>query len=92
MISLQSLLSDAAPNDPQDAQVASHYINDRAGFEATAREWTSKYAHGQKDPEAGLDKNAILRLVEMGFDRTTVVKALRNANGNEQTAIESLLS
>ncbi|KAJ3304459.1 hypothetical protein HDV03_002803 [Kappamyces sp. JEL0829] len=91
LISLQSLLFDPVPDDPQDAQVAGHYLRDRQGFEDTAREWTVKYATGIADPEAGLDKAAIGRLVEMGFERVTVVKALRETSGNEQGAIEKLL-
>lgn len=36
MISLQSLLQSPEPNDPQDAQVANHYIKDLNGFKQTA--------------------------------------------------------
>lgn len=43
------------------------------------------------DPEYGLDKEAILRLAEMGFERAKVVKALRDASGNEGNAVEMLL-
>lgn len=88
-------MCDPAPDDPQDAQVARHYLSDRAGFEQTAREWTRKHASDQNatpDPEAGLDKSAILRLVEMGFERSRVVSALRQASGNEGNAVEALLS
>lgn len=92
MISLQSLLCDAAPDDPQDAQVARHYLSDRPGFEKTAREWTAKYASGKIDPEFGLDQEAIQRICEMGFERSLVVKCLKERNGKEQEAIELLLS
>ncbi|ORY38639.1 ubiquitin conjugating enzyme, partial [Rhizoclosmatium globosum] len=53
LISLQSLMSDAAPDNPQDAQVARHYISDRAGFDDTARQWTKQYAGGNatEDPD-----------------------------------------
>ncbi|RUP43290.1 ubiquitin-conjugating enzyme/RWD-like protein [Jimgerdemannia flammicorona] len=44
LISLQSLLSTPEPNDPQDAQVASHYLRDPVGFAETARYWTEVYA------------------------------------------------
>lgn len=37
MISLQSLLCSPEPKDPQDAEVAKHYLSDRSGFEDTAR-------------------------------------------------------
>ncbi|KAJ3254495.1 putative lipase atg15 [Boothiomyces macroporosus] len=80
LISLQSLLCDAAPDDPQDAQVARHYLSDRPGFEKTAREWTAKYATGKIDPEFGLDQEAIQRICEMGFERSLVVKCLKERN------------
>ncbi|GAA5860700.1 hypothetical protein JCM3774_006257 [Rhodotorula dairenensis] len=44
LVSLQSLLSTPEPSDPQDAEVAKHYLTDRAGFESTARYWTEVYA------------------------------------------------
>jgi ubiquitin-conjugating enzyme (huntingtin interacting protein 2) len=91
LISLQSLLCDPAPDDPQDAQVAGHYLRDRQGFEETAREWTRKYASGQIDPEFGLDQAVITRIVDMGFERGLVVKALRECGGKEQEAIEYVL-
>ncbi|KAI8914368.1 ubiquitin-conjugating enzyme/RWD-like protein [Gorgonomyces haynaldii] len=92
LISLQSLLCDPVPNDPQDAQVASHYLKDRKGFEDTARQWTRLHAMGGfvVDEEAGLDKDVIGRLEQMGFDRKRVVQALRQA-GNENGAIDLLL-
>lgn len=62
LVSLQSLLCSPEPSDPQgatasariglsglvrpDAEVARHYMNDRKGFEATARHWTEAYAKG----------------------------------------------
>ncbi|BGP56831.1 hypothetical protein JCM8202_006019 [Rhodotorula sphaerocarpa] len=44
LVSLQSLLSTPEPSDPQDAEVAKHYLTDRAGFESTAKYWTEVYA------------------------------------------------
>lgn len=44
LVSLQSLLSTPEPNDPQDAEVAKHYLSDRDGFEQTAKFWTEVYA------------------------------------------------
>jgi hypothetical protein len=72
--------------------VASHYINNRSGFEETAREWTKKHATGTSDPEFGLDKQSIERLLQMGFERSQVVDALRRSAGKEQDALEALLS
>lgn len=36
MISLQSLLQSPEPNNPQDAQVANHFLKDPEGFKQTA--------------------------------------------------------
>jgi ubiquitin-conjugating enzyme (huntingtin interacting protein 2) len=80
------------PDDPQDAQVAGHYLRDRQDFERTAREWTRKFATGTEDPEFGLDPGAISRMTDMGFDRALVIKALRECGGKEQEAIEYVLS
>ncbi|GAA6016173.1 hypothetical protein JCM11491_003755 [Sporobolomyces phaffii] len=44
LVSLQSLLSTPEPSDPQDAEVAKHYLTDRKGFEETAKFWTEVYA------------------------------------------------
>ncbi|TCD66854.1 hypothetical protein EIP91_000808 [Steccherinum ochraceum] len=46
LISLQSLLCSPEPNDPQDAEVAKHYMTSRASFEETAKYWTHIYAGG----------------------------------------------
>ena len=46
LISLQSLLCSPEPNDPQDAEVAKHYMTSRPSFEDTARYWTHVYAGG----------------------------------------------
>ncbi|KAJ3020478.1 hypothetical protein HKX48_000751 [Thoreauomyces humboldtii] len=51
LISLQSLLCDAAPDNPQDAEVAGHYLRDRADFNRTARQWTEIHAGGASASE-----------------------------------------
>ncbi|KAJ3330994.1 hypothetical protein HDU76_004348 [Blyttiomyces sp. JEL0837] len=95
LISLQSLLSDPAPNDPQDAQVARHYLTDKAGFDSTARQWTQMYAKSGDiaavDDDAGIDQGALKRLCDMGFDRQKVIQSLRKHNGDEQRAVEAIL-
>ena len=50
LISLQSLLCSPEPNDPQDAEVARHYMTSNQSFRDTARYWTHIYAGG---PEVG---------------------------------------
>ena len=46
LISLQSLLCSPEPRDPQDAEVAKHYMTSKSSFEDTARYWTMIYAGG----------------------------------------------
>ena len=44
LLSISSLLTDANPDDPLVPEIAHIYKTDRAKYEATAREWTRKYA------------------------------------------------
>ncbi|KIM21145.1 hypothetical protein M408DRAFT_33604, partial [Serendipita vermifera MAFF 305830] len=59
MISLQSLLCSPEPSDPQDAEVAKHYMASREGFEETARYWAEIYAGAPaKKSKTGKEKAA----------------------------------
>ncbi|THH31619.1 hypothetical protein EUX98_g2574 [Antrodiella citrinella] len=95
LISLQSLLCSPEPNDPQDAEVAKHYMTSRASFEETARYWTHIYAGGPgKDGKksgktgdsrdevamAGLDKAHVDKFEALGFERSKVIDVLRRLN------------
>lgn len=83
LISLQSLLCSPEPNDPQDAEVAKHYMTSRSSFEETARYWTRAYAGGPEDRSgkagedqvaiAGLEKAHVDRFEALGFPRDKVV-------------------
>lgn len=44
LLSICSLLTDANPDDPLVSEIAHLYKLDRAKYEATAKEWTKKYA------------------------------------------------
>ena len=44
LLSISSLLTDANPDDPLVPEIAHIYKTDKAKYEATAREWTRKYA------------------------------------------------
>jgi len=99
LISLQSLLSTPEPADPQDAEVAAHCLRDRKGFDETARYWTEVYASKEQPVEEsswvipdGVKREAVRKLVEMGFRGEGVVRALQNSNGNEDLALEALLT
>jgi ubiquitin-conjugating enzyme (huntingtin interacting protein 2) len=87
LISLQSLLCSPEPNDPQDAEVAKHYMTSRSSFEETARYWAITYAgaprrSGPKDVDeevamAGLEKAHVDKFEALGFDRSKVVSMPR---------------
>lgn len=83
LISLQSLFQSPEPNDPQDAEVAKHYLSDHAGFEKTAKYWTSIYANDQENSEAndaklyGIDEDTVKKFENMGFPRENVIEVLR---------------
>ncbi|VUZ48618.1 unnamed protein product [Hymenolepis diminuta] len=65
LLSIQALLDNPEPDDPQDAVVAKQYKLNRDIFNITAKHWASIYAHGpnrQPDCEAKVEK-----LVQMGF-------------------------
>ncbi|KAJ3031656.1 UNVERIFIED_CONTAM: Ubiquitin-conjugating enzyme E2 27 [Siphonaria sp. JEL0065] len=96
LISLQSLMSDAAADNPQDAQVANHYLTDRAGFDNTARQWTKQFAGAgaTEDPDyidPSVDRTILQRLVDMGFDRKVAAQTLKKFSNDENRAIEALL-
>ena len=44
LLSICSLLTDPNPDDPLVGHIAHQYKTNRAEYEATAREWTRKYA------------------------------------------------
>src|SRR5882762_4132381 len=87
LISLQSLLCSPEPNDPQDAEVAKHYMTSRGSFEDTARYWTQVYAGGSavrvgksavggqdEVAIAGLEKAHVAQFEALGFERGKVVR------------------
>ena len=97
MLSLQALLCSPEPNDPQDAVVAQMYKERPSEFRATAEQWTKEYAGGGG---GGSGTNAVeeqlspsvKRLMEMGFDKDSCKDALAACKGDENAAIEKLLS
>ncbi|KZT12235.1 uncharacterized protein LAESUDRAFT_691462 [Laetiporus sulphureus 93-53] len=95
LISLQSLLCSPEPRDPQDAEVAKHFMTSKSSFEETARYWTMIYAggpgkegagkgkaSGQRDEVAmaGLEKAHVDRFEALGFNRSKVIDVLRRLN------------
>ena len=51
LLSISSLLTDANPDDPLVPEIAHIYKTDKTKYEATAREWTRKYAMWAHDQE-----------------------------------------
>ncbi|KAF8148217.1 ubiquitin-conjugating enzyme/RWD-like protein [Crassisporium funariophilum] len=96
LISLQSLLCSPEPNDPQDAEVAKHYMTSKPSFEDTATYWTQIYAGGPGPKEkkgkgvgsetqdevaiAGLERAHVDRFEALGFLRSKVIDVLRRLN------------
>jgi ubiquitin-conjugating enzyme (huntingtin interacting protein 2) len=87
LLSVQALLSAAEPNDPQDAQVATQFKDNYPLFCETARKWTILYANAE---EPFVEK--ITPLMEMGFDRELVKKALVLFEGDENQALDYLFA
>jgi len=85
LLSLQALLCSPEPGDPQDAEVAKMYKEDKSNFDRTAKFWTETYAK-----ETSKD-DAIARVCEMGFDRESAKKALEKHGWDESAAVNSLL-
>jgi ubiquitin-conjugating enzyme E2 D/E len=44
LLSISSLLTDPNPDDPLVPEIAHQYKTNRSSFEATARDWTAKFA------------------------------------------------
>mmetsp|Transcript_30290 Transcript_30290/g.42931 ORF Transcript_30290/g.42931 Transcript_30290/m.42931 type:complete len:135 (-) Transcript_30290:151-555(-) len=85
LLSLQALLCSPEPGDPQDAQVANMYLQDRATFNKTAKFWTESYAKPKNEQEM------IQRVCEMGFDAQSAKAALEKHNWDEMSAVNALL-
>ncbi|RLV84126.1 Ubiquitin-conjugating enzyme [Meyerozyma sp. JA9] len=87
LISLQSLLQSPEPNDPQDAEVAKHYLSNLKGFNDTAAYWTKIYAsEGDGASGAapasdaalyGIDDSIVTQFENMGFPRDKSIEVLR---------------
>jgi len=99
LLSISALLSAPEPSDPQDAEVASQYMRDRKGWEATARFWTESYAMPKKAAAAGgggsgggTGDEALRQLTDMGFPAAAAAAALRAHGGNAELAMNALLS
>ena len=86
LISLQALMCEPVPNDPQDAVVAKQYMSDIKLFNQTAKHWVEEYAN----PERNLQKK-IKEITEMGFTEPQAREALEKNDQDVEKAINFLV-
>ena len=86
LISLQALMCEPVPNDPQDAVVAKQYMSDIKLFNETAKHWVEEYAN----PERTLLKK-VKEITEMGFTEQQARDALQKNNEDVEKAINYLV-
>ncbi|SOV81485.1 ubiquitin-conjugating enzyme, putative [Plasmodium sp. gorilla clade G3] len=88
LLSIQALLSDPQPDDPQDAEVAKMYKENYSLYLKTASVWTKTFA---TVPKLEPREDIIKKITEMGFSEDQAKKALIKANWNETLALNTLL-
>ena len=88
MLSLQALLCSPEPSDPQDAQVARMYLDNKSEFDRTAKYWVTMYATPKSEDSKD---EAITRVCEMGFDKESARRALEKHKWDESAAVNALL-
>ena len=86
LISLQALMCEPVPNDPQDAVVAKQYMTDINLFNQTAKHWVEEYAN----PERNFQKK-IKEIMEMGFTEEKAKEALEKNDQDVEKAINFLV-
>ena len=79
----------AEPDDPQDAEVAMMYKQNRDLFNQTAKYWKDTFALESASPDLN-DK--IKRVADLGFSAEKARIALEKHNWDETEAINELLS
>ena len=86
LISLQALMCEPVPNDPQDAVVAKQYMSDIKLFNETAKHWVEEYAN----PERNVQRK-VKEIMEMGFTEQQAKEALEKNDEDVQKAINFLI-
>jgi len=92
LLSLQSLLSSAEPDDPQDAVVAKQFKEDQPCYQQTARHWAYVYAKAPHTVDLSDLDQKIEQLKNMGFAENEARVALSSKNWNVEHAIEALFN
>ena len=75
LISLQALMCEPVPDDPQDAVVAKQYMENINLFNQTAKHWVEEYANPERDFQ-----KKIKELVDMGFSEAQYKDAILKIN------------
>lgn len=88
LLSIQALLSDPQPDDPQDAEVAKMYKENYDLYVKTASLWTKTFAAA---PKGTSKEDTIQKITEMGFPTDRVKDALLKSNWDETLALNLLL-
>ena len=88
MLSLQALLCSPEPSDPQDAQVARMYLDNKPEFDKTAKNWVKMHATPKSEDSKD---EAIKKVCEMGFDKESARRALEKHKWDESAAVNELL-
>ena len=86
LISLQALMCEPVPDDPQDAVVAKQYMENINLFNQTAKHWVEEYANPERDFQ-----KKIKELVDMGFSEAQAKDALLKSNEDVEKAITFLV-
>ena len=86
LISLQALMCEPVPDDPQDAVVAKEYLTDIKKFNEKAKQWVEEYANPEKN-----FKKKIKELLDMGFTEEQAKEALEKNNEDVEKAIGYLV-
>lgn len=87
LLSIQAMLGDPVPTDPQDAEVAKMLMENPELFQRTARHWTETFAMNSHDSQ----EDKVKKLTDMGFEAESARAALMRHNWDETSALNSLL-
>ena len=87
LISLQALMCEPVPNDPQDAVVAKQYLTNIKLFNETAKHWVEEYANPQKNIQ-----KKIKEIIDMGFTEAQARDALEKNDEDLEKAVNYLVS
>ena len=86
LISLQSLMCEPVPNDPQNLYIAKQYMTDINLFKKTAKLWVEEYANPLRIYEKKINE-----IKDMGFSEIQAKNALKKTNEDVEKAINILV-